>query len=108
DLLVNGESVRVVGNRVEQHIERLPMVSLVDQVLREGKPGAPVLRILRDELLTEIDEAPRSAELGVRALQAIECEMRPVRHGLREGLPGFNGRSEVPLLLTNVAQVQVR
>jgi hypothetical protein len=95
-LLVNGEPVRVVRNRVEQYIECLPMVSFVDQMPRERKPRAPVLRILRDQTLTEIDETARSAELGIRALQTVKREVGAVRYRLRQVLPRVNGCPRFP------------
>src|SRR4030095_7643057 len=68
----------------------------------------PVLRILRNEPLAQLPEAPLRAQLCVRAFETLKREMRPIGNFACERLPCLDRAGDVALLLSNVAEVQVR
>src|SRR5688572_16202296 len=107
DLLMNDESMRVVGQGVEQEIERLPVVSAGREVPREGQTRSPVLRIAADHPLTEIDEAPRCGQRAVRALKTFEREIRAVGDRLHERFPGLDRGGHVALTLPHITEVEI-
>ena len=59
DLLVDGQAVRIVGQRVEQQVECGAVLARRRQVARQRQARAPVLRVLRDEPLAQRHEPPR-------------------------------------------------
>jgi hypothetical protein len=89
---VDGDAVRMVAERLEQQRERLRCCGGGREVARQRQPRPPVARLPGDQPLAELDEPGRRAEPLVRALEAIEGEVRAVRLGLGELFPLADGR----------------
>ncbi len=108
DRLVNAERVRVLDERGEQEVQRLVRPSTRDEMARERKPGAPVVRRFLDQSAAELGKPVRVARSHGQCFEAIERQVRSIRCDLDQCLPDPRRLSFVALSDTNVAQIQVR
>ncbi len=98
----------MVGERVEQPIERRAVLPRSGQVPRQRQARTPPLRVPVDQPLAQLDEPLRRPKRPVRPLQPVEREIRVVRHRLDQLFPRLDRRGQVPLPLADVPEIQVR
>jgi argonaute-like protein implicated in RNA metabolism and viral defense len=70
DRLMDCQRMRVDGERLEKKLERISWRAMRRQVSREGKPGAPVLLIGRDQRTAERRESVRVVKIRISTLEA--------------------------------------
>ena len=85
--------MRVVGQGIDQTVERRAVFAGRCEVARQRESRAPVLLITPNESLAEIDEPLRRAEGMVGALESLEGEERLFRHGVDQALPRLDRAS---------------
>src|SRR6187401_536710 len=98
----------MVGERVEQTVERRLVLARGRQVPGEREMRAPALGLAGDELFTQVHEPVRGPERPIGPLQPIERKMRVAGYGGDQPLPCLDRRGRVALLLVNITEIEVR
>src|SRR5215510_7183188 len=105
---MNHEPMRVVGKCVEEELQRLAVLRGAREMPRQREPAAPVLRALGDVAFAQIDEASRCSKGPIRALQALERQVRAIGQCPHERFPRVDRALKLALRESRVAQVEMR
>ena len=92
------QRVRVLRDGLQEQVQRLARGAVGGEIAPECEPGAPVLRVGRNQPPAQLGEAIRARIVcRIRAFEAADRQVRAIGRPLDELLPGRDRRRGISL-----------